>query len=89
MGIYKVGNTYSKYHWKLFLGAILLIIIESYIFIGLKELSISDKIRAGSIIALVAVTIYYAIQTQKLVEKQEKSTKEERKLRDAEYVDKK
>lgn len=89
MAIYKVGETYSKCQWKLFLGAILLIIIEGYIFIGLKELSISDKIQAGSIIALVAVTIYYAIQTQKLVKKQEESTNEERKRRDAEFADKK
>lgn len=37
----------------------------------------------------MAITIYYAIQTQKLVKKQEESTNEERKRRDAEFADKK
>jgi len=67
-----------KINWKLFLGAILFIIIEGFIFIDLKDLSISDKIQAGSIIALVFVTLYYAIQTYMLV-------KEAKKKRDADF----
>ncbi len=63
-----------KRDWKLFLGVILIIIIEGFIFIGLKDLSISNKIQAGSTIVLVLITLYYAIQTQMLV----KETKEKR-----------
>lgn len=50
---------------------------------------INNMIQAGAIIALVFLTLFYAIQTQELVEKQEKSIKEERKRRDAEFADKK
>jgi len=50
---------------------------------------ISNMIQAGAIIALVFFTLFYAIQTQRLVEKQEKSIIEERKRRDAEFADRK
>lgn len=48
-----------------------------------------EMIQAEAIITLVFVTIFYAKQTQKLVEQEEKSLKEEIKKRNADFEEKK
>jgi hypothetical protein len=58
-------------------GLLLLVILEAIIFIVSMEISISDRIQAGSIVALVFVTFYYAIQTRRLVEETGKQRKVE------------
>jgi hypothetical protein len=67
-------------HWKLLLVICVLVLIEAYIFLNLEALTVSDRIQAGSIVALVAVTIIYALQTQGLVQ-------EARKKRDADFLE--
>jgi len=54
------------------IGIVFLIIVAILIFVCLRDIKTSDRIQAGSIVALVLVTIYYAIQTHKLVEEGKK-----------------
>jgi uncharacterized membrane protein len=56
------------------------ILVEAYIFLNLEGLTVGDKIQAGSIVALVMVTIIYALQTQGLLE-------EAKKKRDADFLE--
>jgi hypothetical protein len=51
------------------------IILEVFIFTCLVDLKTSDKIQAGSIVALVFVTFYYAFQTRKLVDQAKDQTR--------------
>jgi uncharacterized membrane protein len=64
-----------KNNLGLILGTLFLIVLEVFIFTCLVDLKTSDKIQAGSIVALVFVTLYYAFQTRKLVDQAREQTK--------------
>lgn len=88
----KNSPTWIKRVWKENKGLIILAfiwILVSIVVLVLLCPETSEMIQAEAIATLVFVTIFYAVQTHRLVEKQEKSTTEERKRRDAEFADRK
>lgn len=79
-----------KKSWKTILVAIISVfswLIVCFI-IHMQNLNVSDKVQAWAIITLVYITLYYAIQTQKLVEQERISLEEERKIRIANFGEK-
>ena len=77
-------------HWRVLVGIAVWAAIVSIIFFqsGLDSqprLSLSDKIQAMSVITLVFITWFYAVQTQRLVKEQKNAIEEERKKRSAEF----
>lgn len=67
-------------------GLVVLILIIAVIFH--QKILLDDKIQAGSVVVLIFVTWFYAVQTQKLVEEERKSLEEESKKRRADYGEK-
>jgi len=72
-----------KKYWK----AIILVLawLIACLIIHWQNLDINDKVQAWAIITLVFITLYYAIQTQKLVEQERISLEEEIKIRIANF----
>jgi hypothetical protein len=65
------------------LWSVLLLIV-----LFVRAMQLSDRIQAASVITLVFVTMYYAVQTQALVKEEQRSLKEETDKRVAEYGEK-
>lgn len=62
-----------------------LIAVEAVIFLTGSNLGLSDRIQAGSIVALVFVTLFYAIQTKKLVDQAKDQAKGIKKQAESTY----
>ncbi|MFW6172230.1 MAG: hypothetical protein ACOC5T_00595 [Elusimicrobiota bacterium] len=68
-----------KKSWEIIILVITWLITCFVVFI--QKLRVSDKVQALAIITLVFITLYYAIQTHKLVQQEKLSLEEERKRR--------
>jgi len=75
---------------KVWLGTVgvALWLSASFIIYKQTDLLISDKIQAWAIVTLVFVTLYYARQTQNLVAQEKESLDEEKKVRNANFGEK-
>ena len=69
-------------HWGIIVAAWAAIILAVFIF---GNMNMSDRIQAASVITLVFITLYYAVQTQLLVREQKNAIEEDRKRRNAEF----
>jgi hypothetical protein len=76
-----------KKDYLLIFDLILLVILEGIIFIVPMKINISDKIQGGSIIALVLITLYYAMQTRILAEEQSNTLREMMEKRKIEFLE--
>ncbi|MBE3143931.1 MAG: hypothetical protein IMZ61_08410 [Planctomycetes bacterium] len=74
-------------HWKILAS---LAVWAALIFIVLLvgKMQLGDRIQAASVITLVFITWFYAIQTQALVKEERRALEEEMKKRQAEYGEK-
>jgi len=73
-----------KAYWTILVGiALWAAIVVRVFFIG--DMSLSNRIQAISMITLVFVTLFYSVQTQKLVKEQRATLEEERKRQNAEF----
>jgi hypothetical protein len=76
-----------KANWRQIIGLLLwMAIVLVILFIG--TLKASDRIQAGSVVTLVFITWFYAIQTQALVKEERRAFRAERDKRVAEYGEK-
>ncbi len=74
-------------HGRFIIGLILWAAIMLIVFfVGTMQLS--DRIQAASMITLVFITLFYAVQTQALVKEQNRNTVEEKRRRDAGFGEK-
>ncbi len=76
----------NKDRWKIILGIVIWIIIV--VLVVASKISVNDKIQACSVITLIFITVFYAVQTQRLVAEERRSLEETKKLRRAEYGEK-
>ncbi len=83
----KIDKKWIKDRQGFLLGLIVTSVFIIAIFF-LRSNQLSEKVQAGSVIALIFLTGYYAKQTQKLVEEQRKSLEVEIEKRQAEYGEK-
>jgi len=84
---WKKLTSWLKKHRGTFIGvSVWAAIISIMLFTG--SLKLSDRIQAVSILTLVFITWFYAVQTQDLVKEQRRALEEEKKKRDAEFGEK-
>jgi hypothetical protein len=75
-------------HWRIIIGMSLwMAIVLIILFTGI--LSLSDRIQAASVITLVFITLFYAVQTQALVKEERRALEEEKKKRAADFGERK
>jgi hypothetical protein len=72
-----------KENWGILIGIIAWVAIMVLVFT--RRMSLSNRIQAMSVITLVFITWFYAVQTQRLVKEQRATLEEERKRRNAEF----
>lgn len=85
--VLEIYASWLEANWRIIFGlfswgAIILIIL----FTG--SLRLSDRIQAISVITLVFITLFYAVQTQALVKEEKRALEEERNMRISEYGEK-
>jgi hypothetical protein len=82
-----LGEKYPNWleaNWRFLVGLSIWVVTILIIFFT-RSLRSSDRIQAVSVITLVFITWFYAVQTQKLVKEQRLALEEERKKRYAEF----
>jgi hypothetical protein len=81
-GTMKKTFEWLKAHWIL-IGITVWVAIMALVFT--RRMSLSNRIQAMSVITLVFITLFYSVQTQRLVKEQRATLEEERKRQNAEF----
>lgn len=79
----KKTSEWLKENWGNLIGIIAWVAIMVLVFT--RRMSLSARIQAMSMITLVFITLFYSVQTQRLVKEQRATLEEERKRRNAEF----